>query len=88
MKCFNCEYFGWIERVHTNDVKDEIICHCMKAERNICKFARTEDYFINHYNIEGVNAPDWCPYYNTPDHEDGENGWETLRETNMMEWNP
>lgn len=47
-----------------------------------------KDYYVNDYNIKGVNAPDWCPYYNTPDHEDGENGWETLRETNMMEWNP
>lgn len=84
MKCFNCEYYAWIEKPHTYN----IICVCRKKKKRICIFALTEDYYVNHYNIEGVNAPEWCPHYNTPDHEDGENGWETLRETNMMEWNP
>lgn len=84
MKCFNCEYYAWIEKPHIHN----IICVCRKKKKPICTFALTEDYYVNKYNIKGVNAPDWCPHYNTPDHEDNENGWETLRETNMMEWNP
>ena len=84
MKCFNCEYYVWMTEPNTYN----ITCACKKKKKSICSFAFTPDAYINDYNIKGVNAPDWCPHYNTPDHEDGENGWETLRETNMMEWNP
>ena len=84
MKCFSCEYYVWMAEPLTYN----ITCFCKKKKKSICAFALTGDAYVNHYNIKEVNAPDWCPLYNTPDHEDGENGWETLRETNMMEWNP
>lgn len=80
MKCFDCVYFAAKKEFPS------MTCRCMKANKNLEQFILSDSWFVNDYNIKTVKAPDWCPLYEAPEHE--EDSWESLRAIDIMKMNP